>query len=367
MNKTIKIIIAIIVIVLVVWGISSLNNKPSMTETELIKVGVILPLTGGAAKIGEEAKAALEIAQNDFSDLNIELLFEDDAFSPKDSVSAFNKINTNNVVAIIGPLNGTSIEAVRPLAVKNKLPLMTPYGAGNDMGDYLYKNSVEGADEAKAMADKANSLGFKKLAIIYLQNDFGLKYFDSFKKTVADNSGFLVAEESVVFGEKDFRTSLAKIKAKNPEALYIAHVSASVGEVAKQAFELGLKTQLLGQYGAESSDLLQIGGKGLEGFIYSFTIDESSLSEKQKNFTSKFEAKTGVKPQIVAYNTYDIYEIISQAVKSCGKDRECINARMGNVEDFSGVGGNFSITDGKIQREFFFKTVKNGQFVKLAQ
>jgi branched-chain amino acid transport system substrate-binding protein len=361
-NKKIVWVAVVVVLVAIVSGIyfSSTN-----TSKDSVNVGVILPLTGGLAKVGSDAKVGLELAQEDFKSSGVSLVFEDDGFVPKDSVSAFNKIkDLSDVVAIIGPLNGSSIESVRSLAVNNKLPVFTPWGAGNDIGDYVYKNSVEATDEAKAIADKANSLGYKKLAIIYLNNDFGLKHFNSFKASVENNSGVLVAQESFIFGTKDFRTSLAKIKAAKPDALYVVNSGgAGVGEITKEAWELGLKVPFFGQYATEASDLIPAGGDSLEGMIYSFPINAKALTDKQKEFISRFEKKVGGAPQIVAYNAYDIYSVLVKAVDLCKKDTVCINGYIANHKDFDGVGGKFSIINGKLVREFYFKTIHNGEFV----
>ena len=350
-------VVVLVILVSIVVGQSS--NK-----SEGVKIGVILPLTGGLAKTGADAKVGLEMAQADFPDSKIELIFEDDQFTPKESVTVFNKLaSLDNVVAVIGPLNGTSIESVRTLAVQNKLPLFTPYGAGNNMGDFVYKNSVEGADEAKIMADKADSLGYKRLAIIYLQNDFGLKYLNSFKVEVPANGGVLVAEEPAPFGTSDFRTALTKIKATKPDALYIVNTNTSLAEIAKQARELGLNIPLLSQYATESSSIVKVAGSSVEGIIYTFPINDKALTEKQINFMAEFEKRTGQKPEITAYNTYDIYTVLAGAVDECGSDRECVNKYLGNIKGFDGVGGKFSIQDGKLVRDFYFKTIKDGQFV----
>jgi branched-chain amino acid transport system substrate-binding protein len=215
------------------------------------------------------------------------------------------------------------------------------------------------------MAKKAAELGYKKLAIIYLQNDFGKKYLESFRVEVPANGGTLVAEEPAPFGTTDFRTALTKIKASKPDALYIVNTNTSLAEIAKQARELGLNIPLLSQYATESSSVVKVAGSSVEGIIYTFPINDKALTGKQKNFIAEFEKKTGEKPEITAYNAYDIYTVLAQAVDKCGSDRVCVNDYLANIKGFDGVGGKFSIKDGKLVRDFFFKTIKNGQFVSV--
>lgn len=332
-------IVAVVLASLFLIGI--LTN---LQESKKVNVGVILPLTGAIAKTGSDAKIALEVAQADFPGSNISLVFEDDSFTPTQSVSAFNKLlNLNSVVAVIGPLNGSSIESVRSLAVANKIPVFTPYGSANEIGDYLYKNSSEVYSEDKFIADKMDNLGYKNVAIIYFLNDFGIKHSRYFKEAVVSNGGEIVADESYPVGSNDFRTVLTKIKTAKPEALYVINVGAGVGQITKQAFELGLKAPFFGQYGTEASDLLTVGGESLEGMIYTSEINEGYLSDKQKRFIAEFERRAGISPSIVAYNTYDIYSILVKAVDVCRADSICINKYIANIKDFEGVSGKFSI------------------------
>jgi hypothetical protein len=55
--------------------------------------------------------------------------------------------------------------------------------------------------------------------------------------------------------------------------------------------------------------------------------------------------------------------LLSKAVDECGKNGECINDRLSNVEKYIGVSGAFSIKDGKLNRELYFKEIKDGEFI----
>jgi hypothetical protein len=74
-NKIVWLVVGIIVLVVVVGAIVGQTKAP----VESVKIGVILPLTGGQAKVGADAKIGLEIAQADLLDSNITMIFEDDA------------------------------------------------------------------------------------------------------------------------------------------------------------------------------------------------------------------------------------------------------------------------------------------------
>lgn len=353
-----------IVIVVILVGISFLSGRDK--NEGVYDIGVILPLTGPIAKAGEDAKVALDIAMKDFPDSRINLVIEDDAFAPKQTVDIFTKfVSLGKFEAVIGPLNAASLESIRPIAINNKLPAITPYGAGTDIGPFLYKNSVEAASEAKLIADKADEMGFKRLAIIYFNNEFGLRHRDAFRDRVVENGGELVADEPFLFNSTDVRTNLTKIKSAKPDALYIVHNGSGVGMITRQSHEVGLKVQFFGQYATEASDLIGTGGASLDGLIYTFPISTKSVNNKQEKFITEFESRVGGSPQVVAYNTYDIFSLLVEALKKCDEDRDCINNYLSSIEDFSGIGGKFSIVDGKIVREFFFRQIRDGLIKEL--
>ncbi|KKU77046.1 MAG: ABC-type branched-chain amino acid transport system, periplasmic component [Parcubacteria group bacterium GW2011_GWA2_47_64] len=340
-------------------------------EDEAIKIGVIIPLTGSLAKVGEDVRAALQIAEAllDSQDA-IELIFEDDAFLPEKSVSAFQKLTSvDGVDAVIGPLNGSAIEAVRPLALEKKIVAFTPWGAGNRIGGYTIKNSVEADEEAHAIAELATSqFQLKRLAILYLKNEWGLTHARAFETALKTENVELIASEPFDFGTTDYRTQLTKIKAARPDGLFIVNNGAAVGIVAKQARQLGIAAQLFGQYATESSDLIASGGMDLEGLIYSFPIDESNLSDTQKQFVADFEAKAGGKPQVAAYNAYDIYAILRSVFKKCGRNNSlCVRDYILGLKEYVGLGGIISFAEQKLHREFHFKTIREGQFMPLAE
>ncbi len=194
------------VMVLVGVGCTTVDTDSGhiLQNENKINIGALLPLTGSMSKAGQDVRVALEIASEDFKDKypNINLVLEDDQFDPRRSVDAFHKLKqTNSPVAIIGPLNGSSIEAVRPLANNNKLLTMTPWGSANKIDQHLWKNSMEVTDEVKTLVEIViQKMGHKKLSIIYMDNDFGLLNATEFERYVSYFGGELVFSEPILLG-----------------------------------------------------------------------------------------------------------------------------------------------------------------------
>lgn len=119
-----KIIAGIVVIVLIVFGISYFGKNSDQTANkEPIKIGVILPLTGDAAFIGEAARNAAILAKESFGKTrkNYELVFEDDQGDSKKTIFAFRKLVDVDKIRAVGTGFAGPGNAVAPLAEKEQI------------------------------------------------------------------------------------------------------------------------------------------------------------------------------------------------------------------------------------------------------
>ncbi|MEK7390909.1 MAG: ABC transporter substrate-binding protein, partial [Patescibacteria group bacterium] len=129
MKKTLWAII-IIVIIVVLGGILFTKNSSNLqTDKTAIKVGVIIPLTGDLAIIGEELKKGIDLAISElqFKGLNITAIYEDDRFDPKVTATAANKLLNIDKVNFAVTF---SIEEARPIVSifnDHKVPLVVTW------------------------------------------------------------------------------------------------------------------------------------------------------------------------------------------------------------------------------------------------
>lgn len=366
MKKTIKIISAIIIVLILILLVNHYSSDGSK-----IKIGVILPMTGNSAKVGADVLAALEIAKEHQSNKypNVDFVVEDDEFATPKTISSYNKLVTNDkVVAIIGGMNSSALNALRPVANVAKVPILSPGATAASADNFVYKNSHEASKEGGEVARFAyEKQGHKTAALLYMNNDFGLLEKNSFTTVFSSLGGKILSEESFdVSGVKDYKTQLLKIKEKKPELLFIVGLGSVVGTIAKQAEDLGAKFNLFGIYTTEDSSLLSVGGKSIEGLIYSFPLKTNNPSDEQSTFVKDFIKKTGGKPQMVAYNAYDSYSIIIKLVDKCKSDSICINEALKNTTEFSGITGVTKInSDRTLEKDFSFRVIKDGNISEI--
>lgn len=363
----VKLIAFLFLSTLFIGGCGNINNT---SKDDSLTFGVILPLSDIWAKQGNDARIGIEIAQDNLKEQypNIKLIFEDGKFSPTAAVQAFNQlVNLQDADAIIGPLNGSSIESLRTLAHTHKTILMTPWGSANKMDNWLLKSSSESKDEVAAILNLGiTQQKHTKPGILYMNNDFGHKQMEEFVKQTKELGYPTVAVEPFNLGTKDWRTELLKIKNAGADMVYITFSSGALGEVTNQAVELGYTPQFFSTYATETPDLIPIGGKSLEELAYPHSVTDRNPNERQKKFISEFKKRTdGDYPGIVAFHAYDIYVQLAEAFDACknSENETCIGEHVLNSGTVDGISGIYEYKDGEIRRPFFMKAIRNGEYV----
>ena len=148
-----KKLVLLLFTVLLLFGCKQNNN--------IVKIGVIIPLTGEYADYGKNIQYALTIAKDEISKeknkYHYELLYEDDQADPKMAVSAIKKlISVNHVKFIIGGFTSSSSVAIYPIAEENKVILFSPSSSTPKLSTntpYFFRNWPSDEIQAKKFAD----------------------------------------------------------------------------------------------------------------------------------------------------------------------------------------------------------------------
>lgn len=372
----------IIVLVIVYFAYKKLSEVPSGPEisqqvnTKPIKIGVLLPLTGDVATIGENMKIALEIARDEINQAGgingrpLELIFEDGQCDAKVAVNAGNKlINIDKVSIIIGGACSSETLAVAPLAEKARVILFSPASTNPkiaDAGDYVFRNvpsdSFQGVFAAEYIK---NNLKVNKVAILKCLSDWCIGVTDVFKKRFQELGGTIVIEESFQQEARDLRTNLTKIKAANPELIYFVSYTEATIPGIRQVKELGINTPLFGADSWSDPKIWQEVGKMGEGAMYVEPINKN-LPE---TFVAEMNRRTGGKEiNVYAPRAYDALKLLAYLIKENGtEDPTLLKESLYNVKDYQGIADNYTFDRrGEItEAKYVVKIVKDGKPVEL--
>lgn len=341
-----------------------------------VKIGSILPLTGDAARWGETSRKAIELAAKEINSVGgvngalVKVIYEDSQATPRLGVNAMTKLATvDKVPVVIGAVASSVTLAIAPIAEKEHVVLISPSSSApkiSEAGDYIFRNCASDIFEGEEMAEFTYSeLGIRKLAILYINNDYGVGLRDVFEKTFQENGGTIALSEGFDPGATDFRTQLTKIKGVSPEAIYMPGYPAEMGRILKQARTLEVTSQFLSVVVFESPKVLEIAGDAAEGVIYSSrAYDPLGGEQIIQDFVKSYKEEYGEDPDIFAGLAYDAMKITALAIERGGINPEKIKEELYKIRDFPGVTGATTFNQqGDVIKPVRIKMVKDGKFV----
>jgi len=270
--KTLAIAIVLILIIAITSVAILFSNQP---KEDTIKIGVIVPLTGNFALQGERIKNGMELAREDLiaedNETIIEIIYED-ACLPKDAISAANKlIDIDNVSMIGGSFCLIGLSSIIPITEeKNIIVFNTAANPDDVLGkDNIFSTNIAIKDDAKMLAEfSINRLEANTSAIVYYVTPLGQDYGKYFRKYFEESGGFVVSEHQTELSQSDFRGELIKIKDKNPDVIFVVHLSNSLGNFIKEAGEFNINSTIISISEAEDPNVLEVAGIFAEGFIF---------------------------------------------------------------------------------------------------
>lgn len=358
MNKTGKIILGVVVVVVVVglfyWGFTHNNQATGPATGEPIKIGFIAPLSGDASSYGFGEKNAVEMALAEINQNGgvigqpIEVIYEDGKCNGKDAVTAAQKLmEIDNVKIILGGGCSGETLAIAPVTEEKKVILFSAFSSNpsiSQAGDFVFRNMMSDKDIAEATGISAVNDGYKKIAILSENTDYAQGVRKNMIAKLKNLGAEIVADEIYATNAKDFRTQLTKIKAANPEAIiFDPQASVAAGLSVKQSKEMGLNLPYYGVIAFSSPEALSIGGEALNGLKFTDAPGLVKSNPKAQKFLENYLAQY---PQPSSdYDIgarYDSVYLMAEAIKSCKKvDSECIKNYLYNLPEYKGVIGNY--------------------------
>jgi branched-chain amino acid transport system substrate-binding protein len=359
-RKSIWVVVGIIVMVLIVFVLISLTSKNPI-DNNSYKIGVILPLSGPASYYGEQTKKGIEFADSylikTYPDIKFSIIYGDSQYDPRVGVNAYAQLQeTNKLDAVITLASPISL-AIQPLAKKDGILQMavastaSKYSTPNDLS---FRTIPIVKKQTDLLAKYIFNKKYSRVGILYVKNDFGIGGKDAFKNSLQDQGliNKIVSEESFLTDATDFRTQLTKIKADDPDVVFIIGTAANYSNLLRQKSELGLKSQFVSISSTEDSSLLANASQYAEGIIYTYYfIDFAMASQLQDGYAAE---------------GYEAVRLVGLAFSECGKDYSCIQQYLSSLRGYDSVFGELSFDiNGDVDYPFILKTIKNGQFIKL--
>ena len=349
-----------------------------------IPIGFFAPITGPAAADGASAKHAVELGLKEVNDgggingRKVNLIIYDDRLNPQEAVAIANKlIEKDKVVGVASGSYSGPTRVTAPIFQKAGMPMVAGYAVHPDVtwdpkekkpNDFCFRNGFLGEIEGAAAAEFAvKNLKAKKISLIFMDNDFGRAISSGFAERAEKLGAAVLTKQMYKFpGEKDFRPFLTRIKEGNPDVIFAAGYYNEAASIVRQAKELGIKSQILGEEGFDSPKFLEIAGPAAEGVIIATNLDRDDPRPLVQNFLKNYQKAYNEDADMVGASSYDAFMILVNAIRKAGTDPKAIQKALLETKDYNGLTGKISrFVQGEVVKPVQIQVVKGGKFRRL--
>ena len=298
-------------------GSKSEGEKSSGSDSEVIKIGAIGPVTGAAAVYGQAVKNGAELAVEEINaagginGAQVEFKFEDDEHDAEKAVNAYNNLKDWGMQALLGTVTSAPCVAVGEVANQDNMFLLTPSGTAVECVQYdnafrvCFSDPMQGLESAKYIGE--NGLA-SKVAVIYDSSDvYSTGIYEAFVKEAANQDFEVVAAEAFTSESKtDFSVQLQKAKDSGAELVFLPFYYSEASLVLKQAAGMNYNPIFFGCDGMD-------GILAVEGFdanlannlMFLSPVTPTSTDEAIQKFVTAFKDKYGDTPNQFAADAYD--------------------------------------------------------------
>ena len=345
-------------------------------EPDAIKLGHYGSLTGKDAAFGVATRKGVLLAIEEINAKGgvlgrpLAYLVEDIQSKQGESATAVKKlISRDKVVAVIGAnASANSLEAA-PICQNSQIPMMAISSTNprvTEVGDYIFRICFIDPFQGAILAKFAHtSLKAKRVALLTAVNSpYSVGLSAVLRQDFTARGGEIIAEQKYNEGEKDFRAQLTALRPLKPDVIAITGFYAEAALICLQARALGIDVPFIGGDGWEAPQLIELGGKAVEGTYYSTYFSAENDAPEVRAFVKKFSARwTNETPEAVSALGYDAVYLIAAAMTNAGttagpKLRDAIAA----TKNFPGVTGQTTIDEKRNSaKAAVMLTVKNGR------
>ena len=330
--------------------------RSSTPEVREVRIGLIAPITGDLAYLGQATVEAAKLAEREANDqgglvvggqkYRLNLIIEDDTDSQEVAVRVAKKlINLDDVAVIVGPqLSRDAIPAAN-VAERSRIPMISPASTNPQTTagkSYVYRAAFIDPFQGSVMARFAHEdLHASRTAVLFdVASAYNRGIAESFRKAYEDLGGTIVAYETYTTGETDFHSQWEHIAASNPDVVYLPNYDYEIVPQVQQAKAMGLNFQYIGAdaWGALPPNMReQLNG----GYFTTHYAPDIGGAEAQ-HFFSSYTKAYGDAPIDLAALTYDAFHLLFQAMADERRTTpEAIRAGLAGIRHFTGVTGTF--------------------------
>jgi branched-chain amino acid transport system substrate-binding protein len=317
-------------------------------DTAPVLIGVSGPLTGQYAQYGVQWKRGFDLALDEVNASGgikgrpLAYTFEDTQSDPRQAVGIAQKFVANpDIVVEVGDFSSAASMAASPIYQRGGLVQFGFTNSHPDFtkgGDFMWSNSPSQAEDSPLLAQFAvRDLGLKRLAVLYINSDWGRTSEEIFSKTARDLGAQVAAAEGYLPAERDFRATLVRVGEAQPDGIILVSYYPDGALICRQIRAAGLKQKVVASSSVYSPKFLEIGGDAVNGVYTETTFFPEDPRPYARKFVTDYEARYHTLPDNFSARAYDTIILLAAVMRQFGTERRAIQEGLGKVKDVPSV------------------------------
>jgi branched-chain amino acid transport system substrate-binding protein len=355
------------------------TKAAAATTGSTYKIGFVTSVTGAASYLGEPERDSALMLQKQLDAQGgikgpdgvmhpVRILVQDTQGSADVAVPVTKKlIDTENVVAVIGPATSGEAMALIPIVQEAQVPLIAMASSSGIVKPvaerkWVFKVAQSNEHTAPWQVKYAKAKGLTQVASVYASGAYGEDGAAAIRDTAKAEGVQIVLEDSFGAADTDMTALITKIKASPAQAVLVTAIPPAAAIFTKQFRELGLTLPLIHNSGIGQKQFIDLAGAAAaEGVIFPIgkIVATDALPDNDpqkpvlKQFIADFQQNVGKPPSQFAAHAADSVQIVVNVLKTFNEglsiqdQRAKLRDGIENTKGYAGLDGmfNFSATD----------------------
>ncbi|MCK2088293.1 ABC transporter substrate-binding protein [Thauera aromatica] len=315
-----------------------------------VRIGLLGGISGPIAAMAPPMIQASQLAVAQINEQGgilkggrLEVVVGDSACNPQNATDAATKaVNIDRILATVGPhCSGAVLAAANSVTVPAGVLMVTPSGTSPEVTkikdkDLVFRAVPSDDYQGRALARTLKARGITKVAVAYLNNDYGKGLAEAFKAEFEAGGGTLAGYSGHEDGKASYRSDLAQLARGGADTLVIFDYGDGTGlTILRQALENNFFKTFIGADGMKSEAVIRaLGEQNLGTFFSSAPVGEASASLDA--FRTAFRAAGGDPEAIFVTTSYDAAFLVALAIEQAGGERSKLSAALRAVASAPG-------------------------------
>jgi branched-chain amino acid transport system substrate-binding protein len=298
-----------------------------------VAIGVLTPLSGKGASYGQSQKNAISTFMEKYADLGgpagkLQLTIYDTRGDNAESINLTRKlIDSDQVLAIVGPQFSGEAEVAFPLAVRGQTPIITPMAAKAGIAAAnrpwafrfaLTTEKVYGPLLDSWLKHQAKPV---KNVVIFVDLKDAVSSYDAktvFPPLLKERDIKILDTISFETGDIDFSAQITRAKALSPDGVIVSGLFSESAHVVDELRKQGMEQPVVGAIGINHPRFITVGGEATEGVFAASDFFSENPKPEVAQWSAEYVKRFGDRPSNAAGEIYDVLYLMRECIKKTG-------------------------------------------------